>query len=109
MLLFPPTTPRCGTAARPDFLFGPLPQQCYDPVEVCRRLMPNLAFIHTSHVLIPLFSKLGRMILPEFDIFHMTDESLIRNTIRSGRVTANTNRRVSMAIGSAHEGGADAV
>jgi Asp/Glu/hydantoin racemase len=39
----------------------------------------------------------------------MTDESLIRNTIRTGHVTSDTNRRVLTAIGSAHDGGADAV
>ena len=71
--------------------------------------MPSLAFIHTSHVLIPLFSGLGRTILPEFDVFHMTDESLIRNTIRSGHVTPTTNRRLLEFIGSAREAGADAV
>ncbi len=71
--------------------------------------MAMLAFIHTSHVLIPLFSKLAREILPEFEVFHMTDESLIRNTIRSGSLTKNTKRRLFSAIGSARDGGADAV
>ena len=71
--------------------------------------MPNLAFIHTSHVLIPLFSKLGRKILPECETFHMTDESLIRETIRVGHLTPTTKRRLMTAIGSARDGGADAV
>jgi Asp/Glu/hydantoin racemase len=71
--------------------------------------MMNLAFIHTSHILIPLFSKLAREILPEFETFHMTDESLIRNTIRAGHLTACTKRRLIAMIGSAREGCADAV
>ncbi len=71
--------------------------------------MTNFAFIHTSHVLIPLFSRLAREILPEFETFHMTDESLIRNTIRAGRLTATTKRRLLAMVGSAREGGADAV
>lgn len=74
-----------------------------------RDLMPNLAFIHTSHVLIPVFSKLGRKILPECEMFHMTDESLIRETIRAGQLTPTTRRRLMTAIGSARDGGADAV
>jgi Asp/Glu/hydantoin racemase len=71
--------------------------------------MTTLAFIHTSHVLIPLFSTLARETLPEFEVFHMTDESLIRNTIRSGGLTKTTKRRLVAAIASAREGGADAV
>lgn len=71
--------------------------------------MKNVAFLHTSHVLIPLFSKLAREILPEYESFHMTDESLIRNTIRAGHLTASTKRRVMAMVGSAREGGAHAV
>jgi Asp/Glu/hydantoin racemase len=56
-----------------------------------------------------MFSKLAREILPGFESFHMTDESLIRNTIRSGHLTPATRRRLISMVGSAHEGGADAV
>jgi Asp/Glu/hydantoin racemase len=69
----------------------------------------KLAFLHTSHVLIPLFAGLAKDLLPEFEVFHMTDESLIRNTIEARRLTPATTRRVSAMIGSAHEGGASAV
>jgi Asp/Glu/hydantoin racemase len=79
------------------------------PMESRPSPMTNFAFIHTSHVLIPLFSRLAREILPEFETFHMTDESLIRNTIRAGRLTATTRRRLLSMVGSAREGGADAV
>lgn len=71
--------------------------------------MTTFAFIHTSHVLIPLFSRLSGELLPEFETFHTTDESLIRNTIRAGRLTATTKRRLISMVGSAREGGADAV
>ncbi len=70
---------------------------------------PKLAFLHTSHVLIPLFSKLASEILPDVQTFHVTDESLIRNTIAAGHLTKNTTRRIVNAIESAHEAGADAV
>ena len=69
----------------------------------------KLAFIHTSHVLIPTFAGLAREILPELEIFHMTDESLIRNTIAARVLTRTTVRRLVALIGLAHDGGADAV
>jgi Asp/Glu/hydantoin racemase len=69
----------------------------------------KLAFLHTSHVLIPTFAELAKKFLPEFEVFHMTDESLIRNTIAARRLTPVTARRLSAMIGSASEGGASAV
>jgi Asp/Glu/hydantoin racemase len=69
----------------------------------------KLAFVHTSHVLIPLFSKLASEIIPDVEIFHTTDESLIRNTIAAEHLTKTTVRRLVQAIGSAHEAGASAV
>ncbi len=69
----------------------------------------KLAFVHTSHVLIPLFSQLAKDKLPGVETFHMVDESLIRNTIASRHLTKSTIRRLVNMIGSAHEGGADAV
>jgi Asp/Glu/hydantoin racemase len=72
-------------------------------------MISKLAFVHTSHVLIPLFSKLAADILPEVTIFHLTDESLIRNTIAAHQLTKPTIRRLVNMIESAHSGGADAV
>ena len=69
----------------------------------------KLAFVHTSHVLIPLFSQLAKEKLPGVETFHMVDESLIRNTIAAKKLTKSTIRRLVTMIGSAHEGGADAV
>jgi Asp/Glu/hydantoin racemase len=69
----------------------------------------KLAFVHTSHVLIPLFSKLAKEVIPDFEVFHTTDESLIRNTIAAQQLTKSTIRRLVSAIESAHEGGAAAV
>ena len=71
--------------------------------------MGIIAYLHTSHVLIPLFTELSRREMPEVEIFHMVDESLIKNTIREGRLTKNTILRVLTMVESAHEGGADAV
>jgi Asp/Glu/hydantoin racemase len=69
----------------------------------------TLTYIHTSHVLIPLFSELSKRELGGVAITHMVDESLIRNTIASGRLTKETIRRLVGMIGSAHDAGADAV
>jgi len=71
--------------------------------------MSKLAFIHTSHVLIPLFAQLAKDHLPGVEVFHMSDESLIRNTMAAGKLTESTTRRVIGMIGLAHDGGADAV
>lgn len=69
----------------------------------------TIAYLHTSHVLIPLFSRLSEEELPGVEQFHMVDESLIRNTIRAKHLTKSTIRRVLGMVQSAHEGGADAV
>ncbi len=69
----------------------------------------TLAFLHTSHVLIPVFARLAKDMMPDFQVFHMTDESLVRNTIAARKLTPTTTRRVADMIGSAREGGADAV
>src|SRR3954451_20362232 len=73
------------------------------------RQMPTLAFIHTSHVLIPLFTELAKKHLAGVETFHMLDESLIRNTIRAGGLTEGTTHRVAGMIDLAREGGADVV
>ena len=69
----------------------------------------TLAMLHTSHVLIPAFTQLSKEHLPSVNVFHMTDESLIKNTIAAGRLTASTTRRMAAMVWSAREGGADAV
>ena len=69
----------------------------------------TLAFLHTSHVAIPVFAKLAKDYLKANDGFHMSDESLIRNTIAAGGLTDNTIRRLSGLISIARDGGADAV
>ena len=69
----------------------------------------TLAFIHTGHVLIPVFGQLAKELLLGVDVFHMLDESLIRNTIASGGLTKLTIRRLLGMIESARQGGADAV
>src|SRR5687768_9245957 len=69
----------------------------------------TLAFLHTSPVLVPLFTQLAKDKLPGIAVFHMVDESLIKNTIAAQGLTKDTIRRMVNMIQSANEGGADAV
>jgi Asp/Glu/hydantoin racemase len=72
--------------------------------------MPKpLALIHTSPVLVPTFNALCRDLLPGTPVFHMVDESLIKDTIAAGRLRKPTIRRLVSHIDSAAQAGAGAV
>jgi len=72
-------------------------------------LSTKLALIHTSPSLTPMFQSLCATWLPGVEVFHMVDESLIRNTVAAGRLEKVTIRRVISQIDSAGLAGADAV
>ncbi|MEZ5353802.1 MAG: aspartate/glutamate racemase family protein [Bryobacteraceae bacterium] len=72
-------------------------------------MIKTLAFIHTSPVLVPTFTQLSTELLPGLSIFHMVDESLIKNTIAAGKLTKVTTRRVLSLIESAELAGSGAV
>jgi Asp/Glu/hydantoin racemase len=72
-------------------------------------LPKKLALIHTSPSLTPMFQELCVKLLPGVAIFHMVDESLIKNTIAAGHLEKLTTRRVMMMVESARLAGADAV
>lgn len=69
----------------------------------------NLTLLHTSPVLAPLFTALCKQHLPEAKLSHMVDESLIQETIRSGKLRKRTILRLVQMIACAEESGADAV
>jgi Asp/Glu/hydantoin racemase len=69
----------------------------------------TLALIHTSPTLTPLFAGLCAEQMPGTTIFHMVDESLIKDTIRTGHLRRVTMRRLLAMIESAEMSGADAV
>lgn len=71
-------------------------------------MIKTLALIHTSPVLVPVFAQLAGERLPGISVFHMVDESLIKNTIAAGRLTKVTSRRVLSMIESAELAGAGA-
>jgi len=70
---------------------------------------PVLALIHTSPTLAPAFAALCRRHIPEVEFFHVVDESLIRDTVRAGKLRKLTMRRLIDQIASAEAAGADAV
>lgn len=67
----------------------------------------TLALIHTSATLVPVFAELCNKYLPNVKVFNIVDDSLIKNTIACGELTASTSRRVVNYAGSAEEAGAD--
>ena len=67
----------------------------------------TLALIHTSATLVPVFAELCGKHLPHIKTFNIVDDSLIKNTIACGELTASTSRRVVNYAGSAEEAGAD--
>lgn len=69
----------------------------------------SLAMIHTVMGLIPSLEALARQHLPGWKTFNMLDESLLRLTIRDGRLTPMTARRLTGMIWSAVDAGAEAV
>ena len=69
----------------------------------------TLALIHTSPTLTPMFRAMCAAEMPEVEVFHMVDESLIQDTIRAGRLRGITIRRLLGQVESAEAAGADAV
>jgi Asp/Glu/hydantoin racemase len=67
----------------------------------------TLALIHTSAILVPVFADLCSKYLPNVKIFNIVDDSLIKNTIACGELTASTSKRVVNYAASAQEAGAD--
>jgi Asp/Glu/hydantoin racemase len=70
-------------------------------------LAPKLAVLHTSPTLTPLFTSLCQQHLPQAEIFHMVDESLIKQTIAAGKLQKVTVRRLLSMVESAGATGID--
>jgi Asp/Glu/hydantoin racemase len=65
--------------------------------------------LHTSPTLTPMFTSLCRQHLPGTEIFHMVDESLIKQTIAAGKLQKVTVRRLISMVESAAATGADGI
>ncbi|MBI1171820.1 Asp/Glu/hydantoin racemase [bacterium] len=71
--------------------------------------LPALAFIHTVPGLIPVFDTLARQHLPAWATHAMLDESLLQATIRQGKLSQMTVRRLTGMVWSAVDAGAAAI
>ncbi len=69
----------------------------------------QVALIHTSAMMVPVFKPLYEELLPGEAVFNMVDESLLRDIIRDGRLLAATARRVVGYVLAAEQAGADIV
>lgn len=69
--------------------------------------MQTLGLIHTSATLVPVFQQLCSQWLPGINTFNIVDDSLIKDVIKRGELTAATARRVVEHVGSAQTAGAD--
>jgi Asp/Glu/hydantoin racemase len=67
----------------------------------------TLGLIHTSATLVPVFQQLCNQMLPGIQVFNIVDDSLIKDVIAKGELTAHTARRVVDYVGSAESAGAD--
>lgn len=54
----------------------------------------SVTMIHTVSSLVPSFANLAGELLPDVDVFHVVDESLLTQTRRAGRITPLTRRRL---------------
>ena len=69
----------------------------------------RLALIHTSAIMIPIFNELCAKFLPDVEVVHTVDESLLKSIIADKKLSKSTARRVIGHIISAGEAGADCI
>ena len=67
----------------------------------------TLGLIHTSATLVPVFAQLCKDRLPGVNVFNIADDSLVKNIIAAGGLTAPIARRVAGYLESAELAGAD--
>jgi Asp/Glu/hydantoin racemase len=67
----------------------------------------TLGLIHTSATLVPVFAQLCKDKLPGVNVFNIADDSLVKNIIAAGGLTASIARRVAGYLESAELAGAD--
>jgi Asp/Glu/hydantoin racemase len=70
---------------------------------------PTVAFVHTVLSLPATFGALAAELVPDAELCHVVDESLLTVTRKQGSLSATTRRRVLGYVASAAEAGADLV
>ena len=72
--------------------------------------MPQkLVLVHTARSLVDKFTDLCHTAMPDVDVVHVVDESLIQDTIAAGQLTPATSRRLADHIAQAEAAGADTI
>jgi len=71
--------------------------------------VPSIGFVHTVLGLPPVFSDLAEELVPDAEVFHIVDETLLGVTRKTGTLTPTTRRRVLGYVESAADAGADLV
>jgi Asp/Glu/hydantoin racemase len=71
--------------------------------------VPTIGFVHTVLSLPPTFAELAGELVPEAEVFHIVDETLLGVTRKAGSLTTATRRRVLGYVESAADAGADVV
>ncbi|MBX3015603.1 MAG: aspartate/glutamate racemase family protein [Caldilineaceae bacterium] len=72
--------------------------------------MPKkLALIHTATVNATTIGQLCKEAMPDVEVFHIVDESLLKNTIEAQKLTPTTYRRLAHYLEAAEAAGADAI
>ena len=71
--------------------------------------MRTIGFVHTVLSLPPTFADLAEELVPDADVFHIVDETLLGVTRTVGSLTPVTRRRVLGYVESAADAGADLV
>ena len=69
----------------------------------------RLSLIHTSAIMIPVFSELCAELLPDVEVINTVDESLLKDIIADKKLSKSTARRVVNHIISAEQAGADCI
>ena len=69
----------------------------------------RLTFIHTSAIMIPVFGELCAELLPDVEVVHTVDESLLKDIIAEKKPSKSTARRVVGHIITAEQAGADCI
>jgi Asp/Glu/hydantoin racemase len=68
-----------------------------------------LAFLHTSVVILEPVRQLANKLLPDLQTFHVVDESLLQEILRTGGLTSGVVRRIGRLAVNAEEAGASAI
>ena len=70
---------------------------------------PTLALLHTAAANATTFSRIAAEMMPDLNLQHVVDDSLLAEAREHGGITTNLNRRVAAIALNALDGGADAL